>query len=341
LRDGGGVTPLAERGRIARDVFDREVRAGGEPVVLRGQVAHWPVVAAARAGDQNWADYLRRHARAAPVGVMIGPPEIGGRFGYAPGLSGLNFQRTTAELMRVVDQLVAGRAASRPPAVAVQSAPIPDALPGFDRANALDLVPTAVVPRAWIGNAVTVAIHHDAQENVACVVAGRRRFALFPPEQAGNLYLGPLEFTPAGVQVSTVDPSDPDLSRHPRFARALEAARTAELEPGDAIYIPFHWWHHVESLSPVNMLVNYWWDPVASPDQPRDALLHALLAIRDLPADQRRGWRALFDAFVFSGDEPHHLPTSARGVLGPAAPERSAAIRRMLAGVLRRYGAGG
>ena len=29
--------------------------------------------------------------------------------------------------------------------------------------------------------------------------------------------------------------------------------------PGDAIYIPPLWWHHVESLGQFNVLVNYWY----------------------------------------------------------------------------------
>lgn len=52
----------------------------------------------------------------------------------------------------------------------------------------------------------------------------------------------------------------PDLDRYPLFARALEEAQEAELLPGDAIFIPRNWWHHVEALEKFNVLVNYWWD---------------------------------------------------------------------------------
>ena len=60
----------------------------------------------------------------------------------------------------------------------------------------------------------------------------------------------------------------------------------ADLEPGDAIYIPTLWWHHVRSHSPLNILLNYWWQ--ADPAQTQfasvfDALMHKLRAA-DTPA---------------------------------------------------------
>ena len=36
------------------------------------------------------------------------------------------------------------------------------------------------------------------------------------------------------------------------LASETASAQTAELEPGDAIYIPYFWWHHVRSLTGFN-----------------------------------------------------------------------------------------
>jgi ribosomal protein L16 Arg81 hydroxylase len=52
----------------------------------------------------------------------------------------------------------------------------------------------------------------------------------------------------------------PDLVRFPLFVHALEWAQQAELFPGDALFIPRDWFHHVEALERFNLLVNYWWD---------------------------------------------------------------------------------
>ena len=121
------------------------------------------------------------------------------------------------------------------------------------------------MPRIWIGNRSLVSTHFDLSDNIACVVAGRRRFTLFPPEQLPNLYVGPLDHTMAGQPASMVELNAPDFERFPRFREALAAAVTAELEPGDAIYIPTLWWHQIEALAPFNILVNYWWED-APPD---------------------------------------------------------------------------
>jgi hypothetical protein len=127
-----------------------------------------------------------------------------------------------------------------------------------------------------------------------------------------------------------VDLAAPDLERFPRFAEAQQAAQSADLEPGDAIYIPFLWWHGVKSLDSFNALVNYWWNearPVLG--TPYECLFHSLMILRDLPDDQRRAWRSLFDHYVFeaSGEATAHLPAAQRGLLGPTTPERLEKLR--------------
>ncbi|WP_245824673.1 cupin-like domain-containing protein [Sphingomonas azotifigens] len=317
--------PVRELDAMTRARFDAEIRPAREPVVLRGLGAAWPAVQAGRTGPTAIVDYCKRFSHDAPVGAIVGDPSIKGRFFYNDDVTGMNFVRGVSPLDPFLDRLL--RELERPTgyAMAVQSIPAPELLPGFTDENAIALVDADVAPRLWLGNALRVALHYDLMENVGIVVAGRRRFTLFPPEQVSNLYMSPLELTPAGTPTSFVDIAEPDLARFPRFAAAAEHAQVAELGPGDAIYIPFQWWHAVDSLEPVNLFANYWWTP-AQRDMlnPHDALLHALFSLRMLPEDQRRGWRAMFDHLVFQlhGDPAAHIPEAARGVLGEPTPEQ-------------------
>ena len=311
----------------------QQIRAAAEPAVLKGVAADWPIVQAA-----DPPAYLRRLANDAPVQFMQAPPEAEGRMHYGPTIGTRNFRTGQAPLAAFLDLLAAEAGKPRPDALALQGLPAHEHLPRFAEANRLALLPEAIPPRLWIGNAAKVAIHHDPSENVAVVAAGRRRFTLFAPEQVANLYMGPFNPTPAGVQVSMVHLTAPDFDRYPRFGDALEAAHTAELEPGDAIYIPYHWYHHVEALAPFNLLVNYWWDPApAGPGSPWDAMMHGLMALRRLPPDQRRAWQAMFAHYVFleNGDPGAHLPPEARGILGATAPRDLARMRDALLARLR------
>jgi hypothetical protein len=185
----------------------------------------------------------------------------------------------------------------------------------------------------WIGNRTCIAAHFDNIDNLACVVGGRRRFTMFPPDQIGNLYVGPLDLTPAGQPITLVDIRNPDLARFPRYAEAAAAAEVAELGPGDAVYIPALWWHNVEALEDFNVLVNYWWRDVPDYfDSPSNALLHCLLTVKGLPPAQRRRWKALFDYLIFQSDGPalEHLPSQAQGLFGDLTPAKAERIRAIL-----------
>ena len=308
-----------------------EIRALGDPVVMQGLASDWPLVAAAKAGSAP--EYLIRSATEGPVPFMRAGPEVEGRLHYGEGVAGRNFERLEDTLAGFIVQLRAEAAKLQPASLAIQGMPAGERLHDFARAHPMPLAPAGATPRLWIGNAAKVAIHHDPSENIACVAAGRRRFTLFPPEQVGNLYMGPFHQTPAGVQVSLVHLTAPDLERFPRFQRALDAGLTAELGPGDALYIPYHWYHHVEARDPFNVLVNYWWDPApAGTGSPWDVMLHAMTTLRALPAGQRRAWRAMFDHYVFmtNGDPGAHLPERDRGALTPPSSRSFHQMRRAL-----------
>lgn len=314
------LEPIAERGDLHTGALDPELLAGGQPVVLRGLVKDWPMARAGAHSAQAAVAYLRRFAQPGPVVATVAAPESGGRFFYADDGLGFNFRQERVPLPVVLDTLLRYLDEPAPPAIYVASTTIDTWLPGLRAENDLEVGSPDPLASIWIGNRTRIAAHQDVPDNIACVVAGRRRVTLFPPDQLRNLYIGPLDRTPAGQAISLVDFSNPDLARFPRFAQALDHAQVAELGPGDAVLIPSMWWHHMEGMENFNILVNYWWRrSPAYMDSPMNALMLALLSVRDLPAHEREHWREVFRHYVFDADADTaaHIAPDARGALAP------------------------
>jgi hypothetical protein len=323
---------------VDRRVFDAEIVPAARPVVLKDLVADWPIVRAAHASRAALADFIKQLDAGRQPHVIEAPADAQGRIFYSEDFAAFNFTRRPAGVSATLDRLLELADSPRAPALFLESMSAAAYLPRFAASHPLPLLDARVEPRVWIGNAVKVNTHFDLAYNIACVAGGRRRFTLFPPGQLANLYVAPLDFTPSGAPVSMVQLTQPDHARYPRYAEALRHALQAELDPGDALFIPFGWWHHVESLTPLNVLVNYWWNDAPNVGAPHGALLHALLAIRDLPADQRAVWASMFEQLVFAdpGTALAHIPPAQRGMLGPPSAERTRTIREKLAREFRR-----
>ena len=119
----------------------------------------------------------------------------------------------------------------------------------------------------WFGPRGTVSpLHYDPLDNLLMQVVGTKRVLLFPrtsgltdddvslSEQGAWTYAGS-----GGTQYNTspVNVEDPDLAKYPLFASSPPAIECT-LNPGDVLFIPAKWWHHVRSLSR-SVSVNAWW----------------------------------------------------------------------------------
>ena len=321
------------------DSLPDEVLHSQVPLVLKGIASEWPVVKAALRSDDAVGEYLRRFYNQTPVAVSVGTANTNGRIFYDDDLTGFNFEMKRSQLDDFLDELSRLRNDENPPVHYVGSTAIDYILPGLRDDNDLNLSHLEPSVRIWLGNQTRVAAHYDIPDNIACVVAGRRRFTLFPPEQLENLYVGPVDFTPAGQAISMVDLHRPDFDKFPRFREALEHAQVADLEPGDAIFIPGMWWHHVEGLDQFNVLINYWWrNTPAYMGTPLDVLNHAFLNIRDLPTSKRAVWRDIFEHYIFAPDDDvtAHIPEDKRGVLAPIDAHTARRLRALLLKQLNR-----
>ncbi|AQT60295.1 cupin-like domain-containing protein [Cellvibrio sp. PSBB023] len=290
------------------------------PVLLKGLVKSWPIVSAGGYSDESLLEYLCGKVAPGMVSTLEAPFSTRGYFFYSDTLQGFNFERKQAKFHDFCERLLSYKYKSSA-FLSIQSAFVDEYFPGVDVENRMTIMGDNLRPRIWIGNKTIVGTHYDDADNIACVVAGKRRFTLFPPDQIKNLYVGPLEFTPAGATISMASLTQPDFTKYPRLKQALEYAVVADMEPGDGLYIPTLWWHHVEALAEINVLINYWCGGAIGGDQespyPHAAMLMSLLAMNKRSPSARRAWKALFDYYVFreDGEIAEYLPQDKRGIM--------------------------
>jgi len=319
--------------------LDAMLRGSSTPLIVRGIALDWPLVTAGvEQGGKGARDYLLRYARDRKFEVNIGQPGQGGRLFYDDRME-MNFRMGRAALADIFAGIDANVDKPDAPVIYLSSLELKDYFDGLGEANRVDLSGRRTRDSIWFGTRTQIAAHNDQPDNLAVSAVGRRRFTLFPPECFADLYLGPVENTPAGRTVSMVDLAAPDFERYPRFRIALAAAQVADLEPGDALFIPSMWYHHVEALDAFNVLVNYWWrDTPPFLGDAEQALMHGILAIRDLPEPARERWKTLFNHYVFSGgaEAATHLPAGKRGILDPLTAESAGRLRAFLLRMLSR-----
>lgn len=279
--------------------FETEIRPLNRPAILKGLVADWACVGAARQSHEALGAYLKRFDVGREVRVSVCPPELKGRYFYDEGRGGVNYTTFAATVPFAIDWLLRHKDKPNPESVYLQALELVTHLPGIVQELPMPLLPSIVPPRLWLANSVITQTHFDLSDNIACHVSGQKTFTLFPPDQLANLYPGPLDVTPSGAPVSQVSLEYPDFETFPRFREALKVAQVAHLEPGDAVFIPALWWHHVKTDGPLNLLINYWWSSARSDlISPYLALFIAALTHKRLPPEQRKVWADMYNYYI-------------------------------------------
>jgi len=323
--------------------FD-ELFSQGQPVILKGLVKDWPLVKAGKKSSLKIMETLEQHYSKRPMLVYKAPPEIKARFGYNKTCTGFNFTSNRTTIPDVFNIIRNQLTEDEHDYLYINSLRFDEGFPELNQSNQLtfdhsEFQNNQPVAKIWLGTESVAAAHYDQPKNIACCVVGKRRFTLFPPDQIENLYPGPLSPTPGGQVVTLADLSKPDFERFPRLKEALKNAHIADLEPGDALYYPSMWWHEVEAFSRFNAMVNYWWME-ASPylGSPMDALMHAMMSVRDRPPQEKEAWKALFDYYIFGDSEKvrTHLPQESQGALAPLDENQTRRLGAMLRNNLNR-----
>uniref|UniRef100_A0A1I8JL31 JmjC domain-containing protein n=1 Tax=Macrostomum lignano TaxID=282301 RepID=A0A1I8JL31_9PLAT len=222
-----------------------------EPVIVCGVMDHWPAMQ-----RWDWRYLLDRW------GHRTVPIEIGSR--YTDDDWGQQLMPLSEFFSRFVAPRCAAAADSGPKAC--------ERLPcGYLAQHGLldqlpDLASDTDVPdycclgdgepdvNCWFGPPHTVSpCHQDPKPNLLCQVRGFKAVRLYPAEQSDRLY--PVGGGHLLAGTSRIDVERPDLAEFPLFDGADELL--ALLGPGEALFIPAGWWHHVRSLS-CSLSVSFW-----------------------------------------------------------------------------------
>ncbi|HTV91513.1 MAG TPA: Stf0 family sulfotransferase [Verrucomicrobiae bacterium] len=224
---------------LAPQEFFDSYYAQNRPVVIDGLMARWPA-------PGRWTPaYLKSVLGEEQVEIMAG------RDADPDYEINANAHRRMMPFAKLVDAVFDGPDGNDRYLVANN---------GFfrrDRARALlrdvEPLPEYLDPAAleeqchlWFGPGGTVTpLHHDKCNLLVAQVLGSKHFKLIAPEQWPHLY------NEVGV-FSRVDPEHPDFERWPEFrhARILDVV----LQPGQTLFLPVGWFHHVRALAPSMML---------------------------------------------------------------------------------------
>ena len=147
----------------------------------------------------------------------------------------------------------------------------------------LRLNPSRSSVNVWIGQPHVVAhCHYDGYHNFYTQLYGTKKFTLFRPTNWPGLYPYPfLHPSHAQAQVN-VSNREESHQLYP-LVRSVEAVEVI-LEPGDLLYMPPLWFHHVESME-VSISVNVW------TDSKQTELVEKMFSVPHPLADQRIAWQ--------------------------------------------------
>lgn len=248
--------------RVTRSEFSAGFFEKDQPAIITDALNDWPIA-------ERWTPaYLAGVAQTQRVTLSTSSD---GRYRFDPSHDGAKshaFDTAEVDFGAAAARMLEDDGGDH---IYVMQQSIPDVLP--------ELLDNLVVPEwiagqhpainLWFGRRTTTQLHFDYSNNFFAQLYGAKQFTLFAPDDSTRLY--PYHHATATAHISYVDLNAPDLARYPEFAQATPVQFT--IHPGELLYMPAFWWHHVQAAD-VAVSVNFWWWPqlrqiLASPNAVR------------------------------------------------------------------------
>jgi hypothetical protein len=233
----GFVAEIAKPHRLTPELFEHELVRPGQPVMIRGLVDDF-------AARQWEFPRIAQHLPKRPL--------------HATGVSGGARATWTLTPEELVERIATDLPSSAGGAHADWLFDVHDELPELLR----DLPPPDVCNgerqyRLFMGHeTVTPGHYHSFQHALICLIHGKKQVFLYSPKDSRRLYPEPIATETRHYQSSQVDFAEPDLGKFPRVADARVLKAT--LGPGDALFVPIHWWHAVYGEGGVMSTSLFW-----------------------------------------------------------------------------------
>jgi hypothetical protein len=253
------ITTVERRRHIERDEFFEDFARASRPVIIENATATWK--------SKDWTPQsLRTDWGSLPIQV---------RARHFPGRDPRTLGLRDCTLAEYLDDIAAYEQKhddKEPRPYMANQAP-PAEWASFIESPAYYTTP--YVTRFWLGPAGTVShAHCDYSDNFLVQIFGKKTLALYAPDEARFLHT--VEGAPSFMKdarraaprmlVAEVNPDAPDIERFPNYKGAHRL--DCEIGPGDSLFIPSCWFHHVRSLT-TSLSVNFF---AAEEDLPSAAI---------------------------------------------------------------------
>ena len=103
-------------------------------------------------------------------------------------------------------------------------------------------------------------VHNDDVDNINCLYRGRKKVLLI--EYNKNKKYVPIDHPEGGY--SSIDVDSVDYTKYPML-RHVDQYHHVTMEEGDCLFIPYHWFHQVNSVANENgqnLAINVWFSHV-------------------------------------------------------------------------------
>jgi ribosomal protein L16 Arg81 hydroxylase len=231
---------------ISPSEFDRYFYQRNLPVVFKDSIRNWKA--------DKWShDYLKSIADKKLIDVIYNKQGI---FHEFPWVTTGPVQVSPMRFSQAVDLIFSDAGENHYIQQLSLKTELPELLADIDRPALLDRWKIIAYFHLWFGGkGCKTPLHFDTADNFLVQVKGTKLVTLFAPNQKAHLYPATKTRAP---HISRINIFSPDESMFPLYKKAEPHKFQVCLEPGDTLYLPYRWWHAVESLE-TSISVNFWW----------------------------------------------------------------------------------